>query len=228
MSWRPDARHALAALMQYPTLVMIDGFRIPFADAGAVLERAEGIFTPVLRAMIARATTAGAPPPPSREPIRATETGLLIGADAIRIRLVGGRLRITAIVVPPADPGDLSPASGTEGPARRQEPRRIAIRVGPRPTQLAGSLIPGVPDAFIVWVNKGQRLEVRLERAPVGAAALRVMHAGKGTPFNPAASDRARVVAGRALDGAEYRIEVRRLEAGEAPPLPYLLSVSLR
>jgi len=88
--------------------------------------------------------------------------------------------------------------------------------------------MPGVPDAFIVWVNKGQRLEVRLERAPVGAAGVRVVHAGKGTPLNPAASDSARVVTGRALDAAEYRIEVRRLEAGDATPLPYMLAVSVR
>lgn len=225
---REGDRQALAALIQYPTMVVIDGLRIPFADAAAVLERADAIFTPALRTMIARASAAGAPADAGRVPIRVTETGLLIGAAAIRIKMMGGRLRMTAIVVPPADPADLSAVPGMEGSARLQDPRRIALRVGLRPTQMAGSLVAGVPDRFVVWVNKGQRLEVRLERAPVGTAAVSVVHAVKGTLLNPGASDSARVVTGRALDGAEYRIEVRRLGAGEATPLPYMLAVSVR
>lgn len=225
---RDDDRKALAALFHYPTMVTISGLRIPFADASALLERADAIFTPALRSMIARAAAASGSPQPGRAPILVTENGLVVGANAVAITLVDGRLRIMAIVVPPPDSADVPPVSRSESPARRQKPRRITIRVGPRPTQVSGSLIPGVPDAFIVWVNKGQRLEVRVERAPMGAAAVRVVHAGKGTPLNPAASDTARVVSGRVLDGADYRIEVRRLDASEAAPLPYFLSVSLR
>ena len=223
---REDDRAALAAMIHFPAVVTIEGLRIPFADASALLERIDEVFTPALRSSISRAATGGAAGP-GLELIRATEDGLWIGGDALRIIVVRGRLGIAAIVVPAGGPLEASLASSSE-PLEKRTPRRIAIRVGPRPTQVAGLLAPGATDAFVVWVNRGQRLEVRLERVPMGVAAIKVVNAGTGRALNQSAAESARSVSGRVLEGADYRIEVRRLGTREPGSLPYVLSVSLR
>jgi hypothetical protein len=107
------------------------------------------------------------------------------------------------------------------------EPRRLGIRVGPKPTQVAGSLAIDVIDSYLVFVPKGQTLGVQLQRVAAGAAVIRVVHGGTGAPLNPMMVE-GRSVSGTATDGADYRIEVRRLSDQDAAPLPYLLSFTLR
>lgn len=227
---RTGDRSAVAALIHYPVVVMIGGLRVPFTDAAALLERYDEIFTPALLDAIARADAAVDRPQPGRVPITVTADGLFIGPNALLIKLAGQQLRITSIVVPAPDAG-ASPASrsGTITRAgRRQEPRRVGVRAGPRPTRFSGALLPGAADSYMLWVSKGQLLEARLERVGSGSAVLRVVHARTGTPLNPRAPDGARVIFGRAPENADYRIDVRRTGGGEITPIPYILSLSLR
>jgi hypothetical protein len=223
---REDDRRALAALIQYPATVTIGGLRIPFADASALIERVDAIFTPAMRSIISRAAASDAPARPDRNPILVTADGLVVGPSALTIQLVDGRLRITAIVVPHVDPADAPAAPPSGLPTRR--PRRLAVRVGPRARVVSGSVVAGATDVYIAWANKGQRMEVRLARVPTGAAALRVVHVVKGTPLDAAVSDNPRVVSGRVIDSGDYRIEVHRLGSDEVTPLPYTLSVTVR
>jgi hypothetical protein len=217
---RTSDRNAVAALIQYPVTVMIGGIRVPFANADALLERYDAIFTPALQDAIADAGTA-----------TATVDGVVIGTNVLVVKRIGEQLRITEIHVPaPNRPSTSLPAVPEAGPAtvRRPEPRRIGVRAGRRPTQFSGSLVPSGTDVYTMWIEKGKLLQVRLERAPSGAAFVRVVHAGTGAPLNPRTPNPARVVTGIAPDSGDYRIEVRCMATGDAAPLPYRLSVTLR
>ena len=124
-------RAAIAAMLQYPITISIDGLRVPFADAAAFLERYDDIFNPALRDAIARASVSA---------------GGVIGANEVRLSEVNGQLRIVSIAVPHHAAGGgtsaVAPAERSTGTARKQEPRRIAIRVGPRATQIPGIARP--------------------------------------------------------------------------------------
>ena len=199
-------RTAIAAMIAYPLTISIGGVRIPIADAETFLARYDDIFTPELRDAIVR------------------------GTDGVVVQQVNGELRITSIVVPPvgstATPA--LPADAKSGDAlRNPAPRRIAIRIGPRPTQVPGALSRDSIDTFIVFVPKGKLASVRLERVPAGAAAIRVVNARTGAPLAARHSADARFASGRPSEDAEYRIEVRRIGNDDAH-LPYILSLSLR
>ncbi len=200
-------RAAVAASIRYPVIVSIGGIRVPFQDAQALLDRYEEIFTPELRDLISRGAEAT--------------------NNTLAVARVGSELKIAAIVVPPVDPNlgssSLPPTDRVVSPG---EPRRIGLRAGPRPTRFAGSLPPGAADAYIVFVPKGQLLDVRLERVR-GEAIVRVADAATGAPLNPRTAQGALVVTGRAPASADYRIEVQRTSAGESA-LPYMLAVSMR
>jgi hypothetical protein len=147
---------------------------------------------------------------------------VVIGNNAVVIKQVGDGLRIIGIIVPGPDAGAV-PAV-----ASPREPRRVGIRIGPRPTQVSGALAAGATDAYIVWIPKGKVLEVRLERIQNRVAVVRVNHAATGAPLNPRAADGARVITGQALESAEYRVDVERAESGDSAPVPYVLSLKLR
>jgi hypothetical protein len=201
-------RNAIAAMIHYPITIAIGGFRVPFADAAGFLERYDDIFNPALRDAIAR------------------------GSNDVTIAMVNGQWRITAITVPPpayhASPSVDAPVEIPSGAARKQEPRRVAIRVGPRPTQIPGLLGPDATDSLILYLPKGRLASIRLERVRAGAAVLRVVHARTGAPLNARTSTGGRFVTGRPQEGADYRIEVRRTDKGNQAHLPYMLSLSLR
>jgi hypothetical protein len=228
---RSEDRNAMASLIQYPMTVLIDGLRVPFSDSSALLDRYDAIFTLALRETIARAV-APDHPQPGRESMTVNPEGVIIGRNAVVIQQVGDRLRITGIVVPRPDPGVAAAALGARsevsGRASLQEPRRVGVRIGPRPTQLAGALGAGASDGYMVWIPKGKVLEVRLERIQNRVAVVRVKHAATGAPLNPKTADGARVIIGQALEGADYRIDVERTESGESALLPYVLSLRLR
>ena len=141
-----------------------------------------------------------------------------------------GQLRITAITVPPFASGGsaAAPADAPTGTARKQEPRRVAIRVGPRPTQIPGLLARDATDSLILYLPKGRLASVRLERVPVGAAVIRVVHAATGTPLVARTSADGRFISGRPSENGDYRIEVRRTDKTDEAHLPYMLSLSLR
>ena len=220
---------AIAAMIRYPVTISIGGFRVPFADAASVLSRYDDIFNPVLRDAIARASVR---PQRDRQEVSVTQDRFVIGTNEVVIEPVNGQLRITSITVPRlADGGGTTvvpPVETPRGTVRKQEPRRIAIRVGPRPTQIPGLLSRDATDSFILYLPKGQLAGVRLERVPAGAAVIRVVHARSGAPLGDRTSADGRFVAGRPAEGADYRIEVRRTGNQDEAPLPYMLSLSLR
>ena len=199
---RRDDRAVVASLIKFPIIVRMGGVRMPFPNSAALFDRYDDIFTPEMR-------------------------GAIEGADpnALVITLEDGRYRLTSITVPPHESGvgSTSPPHATAA----QEPRRIGVRAGPRPTQFAGALAPGVTDVYLLFVPKGQRLEVRLER--VGRAAMvRVHHAGTRAPLNPRMPNGALVVSGRSPADSDYRIEVAHAAAADSSYLPYFLSVDVR
>lgn len=224
-----DDREAIAAMIRYPITISIAGLRVPFADAASVLARYDDIFNPALREVIAR--TAVRPQADTREVAVAAE-GYVVGAGDLVIAQVNGQLRITSISVPDFAGGastTVAPSVGTSsGAARKQEPRRIAIRVGPRPTQVPGLLARAATDSFLLYLPKGQLAGVRLERVQAGAAVIRVVHARTGAPLGVRSSADGRFVSGRPAEGADYRIEVQRTDNEDEAPLPYMLSLTLR
>ena len=202
-------RTAIAAMIRYPLMIAIGGgVRIPIADAAAFLERYDDIFTAELRDAIAR------------------------GTDDLVIQEIDGALRITSIAVPPpigsAGPVATVPGeSKSGGVVRKPDTRRIAIRIGPRPTQIPGTLSGDRIDTFVVYLPKGKLASVRLERVPAGAAAIRVVHARTGARLSTRTAADARFVSGRPAEDGDYRIEVRRVGNNDGH-LPYMLSLSLR
>ena len=202
-------------MVRYPIIVSIGGLRVPFADAAALLERYDDIFNPALRAAIAQATVS---------------QGAVVGLNDVGIAEVNGQWRITSITVPqyagdPVAPVDTAAPSTTN---RRQEPRRVSIRVGPRPTQIPGLLARDATDVLLLYLPKGRLAGIRLERVPAGVAVLRVVHARTGTPLAARTSSDGRYVSGRPPESADYRIEVRRTRGVHEEPLPYMLSLTLR
>ena len=205
-------RNTIAALIRYPITISIAGLRVPFADAASFLERYDDIFNAPLRDAIAR--------------------GSAIDTQFIVVAPVEGHLCITAITVPHVAGGAstavVPPGDTPKGAARQQEPRRVAIRVGPRPTQIPGLLARDATDSLILYLPKGRLASMRLERVPAGAAVIRVVHAATGVPLAARASADGRFVSGRPRENGDYRIEVRRTDKTDETHLPYMLSLSLR
>jgi hypothetical protein len=205
-------RSTVATLVRFPIIISIGGLRVPFADAASFLERYDDIFNPPLRDAIARGS--------------AIDTKLIVVAP------VEGHLRITAITVPQFAGGEGTaagpPADAPNGTARKQEPRRISIRVGPRPTQIPGLLTRDATDVYTLFLPKGRLAAIRLERVRAGAAVIRVAHAVTGTQLAARTSADGRFVSGRPPENGDYRIEVRRTDPTDEAHLPYMLSLSLR
>jgi hypothetical protein len=203
-----DERVAVAGMIRFPITIGMAGLRVPFKDAPMLLERYDDIFTPALRESIAR------------------------GSQDVTVELIDGQPRITGITVPhvPADasPPVADPVEPSRGSALKAGPRRVFIRVGPRPTQIPGVLARGATDVLIVYLPKGRLASVRLERVPAGAAVISVVHAGTGAPLSARAGADGRFVSGRPSENGEYRIDVRRTDNTDERHLPYMLSLSLR
>lgn len=199
---RRDDRAAVASLIKFPIIVSMAGVRMPFPNAAALLDRYDDIFTPEMRGAIDR-----------------------VDPNFLVITLEAGRYLLTSITVPPHE-SDIASASPPHAIAA-QEPRRIGVRAGPRPTQVAGALAPGATDVYLLFVPKGQRLEVRLER--VGRAAIvRVHQTRTHAPLSPRMPNGALVVSGRSPADGDYRIEVAHATAANSEYLPYFLSVDVR
>ena len=204
-------RSTVVALVRYPIIISIGGLRVPVADAASFLERYDDIFNAPLRDAIARGS--------------AIDTQLIVVAP------VEGHLRIATITVPQFAGGGTAvgpPADVPKGTIRKQEPRRIAIRVGPRPTQIPGLLTRDAADVFTVFLPKGRLAAIRLERVRVGAAVISVVHARTGAALGARTSADGRFVSGRPTEDGDYRVEVRRTEGGDDGHLPYMLSLSFR
>ncbi len=199
---RRDDRAAVASLIKFPIIVSMAGVRLPFPNAAALLDRYDDIFTPEMRGAIDR-----------------------VDPNVLVITLEAGRYLLTSITVPPHE-SDIASASPANAIAA-QKPRRIGVRAGPRPTQFAGALAPGATDVYLLFVPKGQRLEVRLERVR-RAAIVRVHQTRTHAPLNPRTPNGALVVSGRSPADGDYRIEVAHATAAHSEYVPYFLSVDVR
>jgi hypothetical protein len=225
---KADDRDVIASMIRYPITISIAGLRVPFTDAAGILARYDDIFNSALRDSISRASVR---PQTDRKEVTVIPDAYLVGGSELVITQVNGQLRITSISVPQSagEADTTAPSVGSSaGAARTHEPRRIAIRVGPRATQVAGLLARDAIDSFILYLPKGQLAGVRLERVPAGAAVIRVVHARTGAILGARASADGRFVSGRPAEGADYRIEVRRIDNADEAPLPYMLSLTLR
>jgi hypothetical protein len=190
---------------------------VPVNTAADFLARYDEILSQFLRGEIAGASVL---PQSGRTQVDVTPAGLTIGSNLVIVERVAGRLQIVSIAV-------VAPPESAGAANSPREPRRVTIRVGPKPTQVAGSLAVDIIDSYLVFVPKGQTLAVQLQRVPAGAAVIRVAREGTGAPLNPKTIE-GRSVSGMVTDGGNYRIEVRRLSDQDAALLPYVLSLTLR
>lgn len=87
-----DDRGAVSALIRYPIVVTSGDVRIPIADAAALAQSYDAVFTPELKAAI--------------------RDGSAVRDGLVRVATVGGAQKIAGITLPPARP------SRASGPAR--------------------------------------------------------------------------------------------------------------
>jgi hypothetical protein len=229
-----DEREAVAGLVQYPLTVLVGGLRLPVRSPADLLEYYDTIFTPELKASIARTTTDPSPKA-NGEPLGVSPDGLGIGGGALLVQPVGGALKITSIRVVLSKPGEPAPApppeTGAPAPKRPRSPAAVArkpthIRAGTKeaPGRVSGTLRQGQQDVFVVWAREKRLLDVRVHGVQGRAIVARVLDA-RGVPLDERAGEGARVWTGRVPASGDYRIEVIRLDAGGANVLTYTLAV---
>jgi hypothetical protein len=147
---RAGDRAAVAARIRYPATVRIGGLRVPFADAAALLERYDDIFTPALLRDLPR---------------------------HVFVEQIGGEWKITSITVPapqaadPAEPATTGPAApnrvGIRGGPR---PTQFAGAVRPGSTDI---YLLWVPKGRVLEVRltrvQGRAALLRVVHAKTGA-----------------------------------------------------------
>jgi hypothetical protein len=217
-----DDRAAVAALVRYPLTVLAGTVRIPIADAAALMQNYDVVFSPELRSLIARAAIPARGG--SRPAVSVSITDVItIAVDVIRIERVGEALKITRISAPLGAPSAVSAPGSNRG--NRNEVQRLILGVGR--LQRSGALGPGERDAYVLWARKNQLLEIRINGVSGRAVVVRISSAKSGAPLDSRARDGARTWIGRIPEDGDYRIEVVRLAAG-ASLLPYVIAISGR
>jgi hypothetical protein len=221
-----DDREAVAGKVQYPLIVFAAGIRIPLADAAALVQTYDVIFSPALKAVITEASlpTRGRTVP--KYPVSVVADGVIVGNEVIRIQLVGGALKVTGIKVPLAPPSDPVTAAPSRATASRREPRRLRLEVGQ--ARLSGALAPGARDAYVVSVKRNQLLEVRIDGVRGRDIVTRIVNANNRAPLDTRARDGVRTWTGRVPEDADYLIDVVRLAPAGEPRLPYVVVISMR
>ena len=214
-----DDRRAVAAMIQFPITVSIVGTRIPFADAAALLPYYDTIFTAGLRAAISAPGRTQAPDGTlTRGPItiRPVDGGFTIS-----------RIEVWSLAPPPA----AKPAPARADPdqaEKRRGPERVIARAGRAAAQVSGALAPGQRASYLLWVEKGQLLDARIERVREREIVLHVLDRKTRTPLDARARDGARVWTGRVTVSGDYQIDVVRQATTGEPALPYWLSIGVR
>lgn len=205
-------RAALAALVRFPIVVDVgSGIRVPIADATALAQQHDAVFTPAWRQTIARASIK-----PGGVKVTAGANQLVIGNNVVVANAVGDAFKIVSIAVPP-------PAAGNRAAGA---PQRISLRAGPDPTLRAGALAGNATDAYLVRAAKGQLVEVRITGVQGRDIVARILDAA-GNPVDARAGQGVRAWSGRVAADGDYRIDVSRTGAG-SDALPYTLSVKIR
>jgi hypothetical protein len=219
-----DDRAAVSALIQYPLTVFAGGLRIPVSNAAALLQSYDVIFTPALKAMIARAAIPARGRPAPDTAIVVSADLVSIAGDAVRIAPVGIGLKITRITVPLAPSATESGAAAKRG--GRQEPQRLALGIGR--IQRAGALARGERHAYLLSAMKNRLLEVRINGVSGRDIVARISRVTSREPLDSRAHDGVRTWIGRVPEDGDYRIDVVRLATAGDSPLPYVMSVSMR
>jgi hypothetical protein len=221
-----DDRNGVAAQIQYPLIVEAGGIRIPIADAAALLQTYDVVFSPALKATLADAAIPARGGATPRQRVTVAGDKAIVGDDLIWIQAVGGALKITRVSPLSAAPSPAPPADRRSSGAVNRPPRRLALQVGQ--VQLAGVLAPGARDAYVVSAAKNQLLEVRINGVSGRAIVARIMNMKRGAPVDARARDGVRAWSGRVPEDAEYRVDVVRLAPAGDAHLPYVIVVSIR
>jgi hypothetical protein len=219
-----DDRPAVSALIQYPLTVFAGGIRIPIGDAASLIKTYDIVFSPALKTLIAQASRSDRRRSGSTASVAIFSDVAIIGVNAIHIGLIGGALKITRITVPTAGSAAERAAGGSRAAGRA--PQRLILGVGQ--LQRAGALARGEHDAYLLTAKKNQLLEVRINGVSGRDIVARITSITSRAPIDSRARDGVRTWIGRIPDDGEYRIEVVRLAAGDAPRLPYVMVVGLR
>jgi hypothetical protein len=221
-----DDRAAVAGLVRYPLMVSVGAVRIPIADAAAMREHYDIVFSPAVKDALAQAAVPGARQPAPRFPLTIAATTATIG-DVIRIERDGDRLAVTGITPPQsasAAPDAVQPGRAAAA-GRRRSPQRLGLDVGR--TQRAGTLGSGERDTYLVTATKNQLVEVRINGVNGRDVVARIVNPRTGAPIDARAGDGVRTWTGRMPETGEYRVDVVRLAPGSAP-LAYVIVVSLQ
>jgi hypothetical protein len=220
-----DDRAAIASMIRYPLTVFAGGVRIPVTDADDLVRSYEAVFSPALKIVIRDAAFV---PPGRATPANAASIAgdrMTIGANAIEIQPIGGRLLITEIhaPLPAASSGSVAGPGGTTRRARTR--RRISIGFGR--IEHMGQLGLHEREAFVLAARRNQALDIRLTGVSGRDVVVEILNARTRAPIDAKARGGVRVWVGRIPEDGDYDIEVVRL-AGKGSKLLYTLTVSLR
>ena len=195
-----DDRAAVARLIDFPITVFVGSLRMPIENAAALAERYDLVFTSELKAALARERPAS------------TEDGFVIGGVTVRSTASG--LKIAKIVVSPPSMIPAPPtAPARSAPPRRptneaSRPRRIIVRGGGSPAEVAGIVERGATQSYVVWVPTNQLLQVRIDGVRGRDVVAHVRDAKNGAPLDARAHDGVRSWSGRVPATGDYRIDV--------------------
>jgi len=225
-----DDRQAVAAMIHYPITVFVGGFRVPIADASALVERYDLIFTPALKSVVDQS---GAGRASAAYPLASTGDSVTIGDTLIVAQSVAGSLKITRITVPLSAPAlptaPRAPTARSAAPrTTARDPRRVVFRGGQAFTQVDGVLAPGETSSYIVWAPKGELLEVRVDGVRGREIVARLVDDRNRAPIDARAGEGFRTWAGRVPASGDYRIEVVRLTKDGQRALRYVIVVRRR
>jgi len=198
-----DDRAAVSRLIRYPLLVFAGGVRIPIDDAESLLARYDAVFSPAVKAVIARPT---------------------IDPTVVQIDRLDGRWQITRIDVPLEVP-PLRTESSPPRDSRPRAPDRLMLDVGQ--VKRAGALPVGGRATYLLHAAKNRLVDVRITGVSGRDIVVRITNATTGAPIDARAREGVRTWAGRVPDEADYRLEVVRLARG-SESLPYIMVVSMR
>jgi hypothetical protein len=212
---------AMAGLVQYPLSVSTSGMRIPIANRDALLKSYEAVFTPGVCQAVA-AAQAGLKGGGDAAALKPTANGVAIGGNVLEASRVGGALKVVRISAAAA-PG-AGGATGTAYKLRTNE--RLIPRPG-RPMPVRGALAQGQRESFIVNVQQGQLLSVRLAEVKGDEVTATIVEADSGEPVDARAGGGVRAWNGRVKKSGDYRIQVART-GGAGETLGYTVTVEVK
>ena len=210
-------RDGVARVIEFPLTVFVGSLRVPIENRAALVERFDLVFTPELQAALAR------------EQPTVTDDGFVVDS-VLTVKSIGGAMKIVKLVVPPAAAAPVPPAR--TAPPRSQSPRtsrarRIIVRGGAPPTEVAGIASRGDVQSYVVWAAANQLLQIRIDGVRGRDVVARVLDAKSGAPLDARARDGVRAWAGRVPATGDYRIDIAG-SPGAAGSVGYRLSVSVR